>query len=54
MSMYTLKYGVKKEKIWLSPMIKTPKPTEKSKKQRDNTKTPPKTLITQRWRIDFG
>ena len=28
----------KKEEIWLSPMTKAPTPTEKSKKQRDNTK----------------
>ena len=32
----------KKEDIWLSPMTKAPTPTEKSKKQRDNTKTQPK------------
>ena len=31
-----------KEKIWLSSMTKDPTPKEKSKKQRDNTKTPPK------------
>ena len=30
-----------KEEIWLSPMTKAPTPTEKVKKQRDNTKTPP-------------
>ena len=46
----------KKEEIWLSPMTKAHKPTEKSKKQRDNTKnaikiTPP---ITQRLRTDIG
>ena len=35
----------KKEEIWLSPMTKAPTPTEKSKKQLDNTKTPPKTSI---------
>ena len=35
-------------------MTKAPTPTEKSKKQRDNTKAPPKTLITQRLRIDLG
>ena len=28
----------KKEEIWLSPMTKTPTPTEKSQKQGDNTK----------------
>ena len=44
----------KKEEIWLSPMTKAPTPTEKSKKQRDNTKTPPKTSITQRLRTDLG
>ena len=32
----------KKEEIWLSPMTKAPTPTEQSKKQRGNTKTPPK------------
>ena len=35
-------------------MTKAPKPAEKSKKQRDSTKTPPKTSITQRLRIDLG
>ena len=35
-------------------MTKAPTPTEKSKKQRDNTKTPPKTSITQRLRADLG
>ena len=49
---YTL--WVKKEEIWLSPMTKAPTPTEKSKKQRDNTKTPPKTSITQGLRTDLG
>ena len=44
----------KKEDIWLSPMTKAPIPTEKSKKQRNNTKTPPKTSITQRLRTDLG
>ena len=43
----------KKEEIWLSLMTKAPTPTEKSKKQRDNTKTPPKTSITQRLRTDL-
>ena len=42
------------EDIWLSPMSKAPTPTEKSKKQRESTKTPPKTSITQRLRTDFG
>ena len=41
---------VTKEEIWLSFMTKVPTPTEKSKKQRDNTKTPPKTSIIQRLR----
>ena len=44
----------KKEEIWLSPVTKTPTPTEQSKKQRDNIKTPPKTLITQPLRTDLG
>ena len=44
----------KKEEIWLSPMTKAPTPTEKSKKQRENTKTPPKTSITQRLQTDLG
>ena len=35
-------------------MTKARKPTEKSKKQPDNTKTPPKTSITQRLRNDLG
>ena len=47
-------YIEKKKEIWLSPMTKTPSTTEKSKKQRDNTKTPPKTSITQRLRTDLG
>ena len=33
----------KKEENWLGPMTKALTPTEKSKKQYDNTKTPPKT-----------
>ena len=33
---------------------KSPTPTEKSKKQRDNTKTPPKTSIIQRLQTDLG
>ena len=47
------RYQVKKEEIWLGPMTKAHSPTEKSKKQRDNTKTPPKTSITQRLRTDL-
>ena len=35
-------------------MTKAPTPAEKSKKQRNNTKTPPKTSITQRLRTDLG
>ena len=35
-------------------MTKAPTPTEKSKMQRENTKTPPKTSITQRLRTDLG
>ena len=35
-------------------MTKTPTPTEQSKKQRDNIKRPPKTLITQLLRTDLG
>ena len=30
----------KREKMWLSRITKAPTPKEKSKKQRDNTKTP--------------
>ena len=43
----------KKEGIWLSPMRKAPT-NRKSKKQRDNTKTQPKTSIKQRLRADLG
>ena len=35
--------GEKKEETLLSPMTKAPSPKEKSKKQRDNTKTTKKT-----------
>ena len=35
----------KKEEIWVSPMTKALTSTEKSQKQRDNTKTPPKISI---------
>ena len=35
----------KKKDIWLTPMTKAHKPTEKSKKQRHNTKIPPKTSL---------
>ena len=43
----------KNEEIRHSLMAKAPTPTEKSK-ERDNTKTPPKTSITQQLRTDFG
>ena len=33
-----LKSKEKKEEIWLSPVTKTPTPTEQSKKERDNIK----------------
>ena len=36
----SLRSREKKEEIWLSPMTKASSPAEKSKKQRDNTKTP--------------
>ena len=35
-------------------MTKAPSPTEKPKKQRDNTQMPPKTSITQRLQTDLG
>ena len=35
-------------------MTRAPTPTEKSKKQSDNTKTPPNISITQRLRTDLG
>ena len=44
----------KKEMIKLSRMSKAPTPTEKSKTQCDNTKTPPKTSITQRLQTNLG
>ena len=44
----------KREAIWLSPMTKAHSPTEKSKEQRDNIKTPPKTSIAQRLWTDLG
>ena len=37
-----LRFQVRKEQIWLSRMTKAPSPTEKSKKQCENTKTLPK------------
>ena len=43
-----------KKEIWLRPMTKAPTPTEKSKKQCENTKTPPKTSISQRLRTNLG
>ena len=46
-------YKEKKEEIWLSPMTKAQTPTDKSKKQRDNTKTPP--MIADRLRaVSWG
>ena len=45
---------VKKEEIWLGPMTEAPTLREQSKKQRENTKTPPKTSITQRLLTDLG
>ena len=51
--LYILVKG-KKEEIWLNPVTKTPTPTEQSKKQRDNIKTPPKidyTTIADRLRM---
>ena len=43
-----------KKEIWLSPMTKAPIPTENKKKtQSDNTKTPPKTSITQWLQTDI-
>ena len=44
----------KKEEIWLRIVTKAPIPNEKSKKQHDNTKTPPKTSITQQLRTELG
>ena len=35
-------------------MTKAPTPTEKSKKQSDNTKTPPKLRFTQQLQTDLG
>ena len=35
-------------------MTKAPTPTEKSKKQHENTKTPPKTSISQQLQTDLG
>ena len=55
-SMLMMSSSVKggKEEIWLSPTIKAPTPTEKSKTQRDNTKNATKnfdyTTITDRLR----
>ena len=46
--------SMKKEETWRNPMTKAPTPTEKSKEERDNTKTPPKTSISQRLRTDLG
>ena len=43
-----------KERYQTQSYDKSPTPTEKSKKQSDNTQTPPKTSITQRLRTDLG
>ena len=51
---FNFSFYEKKEEIWLNPVTKTHTPTEQSKKQRDNIKTPPKTLITQLMRTDLG
>ena len=40
-----------KEGIWLGPVTKASKQTENSRKQNDNTKTPPKSLIRQLLKI---
>ena len=47
-------YREKKGEICLDPLTKALIPTEKFKKQNENTKTPPKTSITQRLRTDLG
>ena len=39
----------KKEEILFSPMTKAPSPTEKSKKERDNTKTPCLAFLSAFW-----
>ena len=44
----------KREEIWLSPVTKSLIPIEMSNGQRDNTKTPPNSSITQRLRTDLG
>ena len=44
----------KREHIGLRHVIKSPYTHRKSKKQCDNTKTQPKTSITQRLRTEFG
>ena len=41
------------EEIWLSGMAIALTPTDKSKTQRDNTKTPQTTSITQRLRTEY-
>ena len=47
---YPLKRKTKRSACF-SPMTKAPTPSEKSNKQRDNTKTPPKTSISQGGRV---
>ena len=49
-----LDFSEKREEIWLIPMTKAHTPKEKSKKQPINTKTQPKTSISQRLRTDLG
>ena len=44
----------KKEEIWLSPMTKAFYANWSSKTQSVNTRTPPKTSITQRLQTDFN
>ena len=48
--MVTFSEKQNRKEIWASPMTKAPTTTttEKCKKQVDNTKTPPKTSITQK------
>ena len=41
----------KKEEIWHNPMTKAPTPTEKSKQQRDNSKTSITTIETDVGRL---
>ena len=54
MALILLQCLVPEKKEDSNPVTKAQTPTEKSKKQRDNIKTPPKSLITQRLRSDLG